>query len=86
MVIKDDSAEKLAMTARESLSSYCYLECKAHCCRKGYLLLTAKEVDLMQNTRKEDLKIIPVQMELDKRGYVFNLGLRADGCPKPKKI
>ncbi len=81
MNIKDAAAEKLAMAARKSLSSYCYSECKASCYRKGYLLLTAKEVSLIKGTHKEDLKILPVQMKTNEKGYVFNLGSRVDGCP-----
>jgi Fe-S-cluster containining protein len=66
------SAEELAMSARESISSYCYEECLAYCCRRGYLLLSEKEADLLQMDIK-DLILMPV----DKR-YIFNL---AKGCP-----
>jgi Fe-S-cluster containining protein len=65
-------AERLAISARESLSSYCYKECLAYCCRKGYLLLSEKEVNLLCLDIK-DLTIMPI----DKR-YIFNLG---KGCP-----
>ena len=85
MVVKDIIAEELAVAARESLSSYCYTECKAYCCRHGYLLLTAKEVELMQDTQKEGLLIIPVEMEVDDRRFVFDLGSRDDGCTNLQK-
>lgn len=78
--IKDAYAEKLAITARASIGDYCHSECKASCCRKGYLLLTAKEVKLL-SARKKDLKTIPVELEIGKRGYVFELGAKNAGCP-----
>jgi Fe-S-cluster containining protein len=74
---KNITSEKLAITARKSLSKYCYTECKAYCCRKGYLLLTAKEVKLIQNTHKKNLKITPT----NKKKYIFNLGSNTNGCP-----
>ncbi len=75
----DVEAEKLAISARESISSYCYTECKAYCCRKGYLLLTAEEVALMRNSCKDDLEMIPT--DANEQRYVFNLGSRVTGCP-----
>ncbi len=80
MIVKDLDAEKLAMKARDSLSSYCYLECSAYCCRRGYLLLSASEVKLMQNTNIKDLKIIPVKTKFERKKYIFNLGLKRNGC------
>ena len=65
-------AEELAIRARESISSYCYTECLAFCCRRGYLLLSEKEVALLCLDIK-DLHIMPI----DKR-YIFNL---SKGCP-----
>lgn len=70
-------AESLAISARESISSYCYNECLACCCRKGYLLLTEEEVNLLQ-LKIKDLTILPI----DKR-YVFNL---SKGCPNLKEF
>lgn len=68
----NSKAEDLAVRARESLSSYCYNECLAYCCRKGYLLLSEPEVPLFQMDIK-DLVIMPID-----RSYIFNLG---KGCP-----
>jgi hypothetical protein len=68
--------ERLAISARKSISSYCYNECLAYCCRRGYLLLSEKEVNLLK-IDITTLKILPV----DKR-YIFNL---STGCPNLKK-
>jgi len=82
MILKDVAAEKLAIIARKSLSSYCYNECKAYCCRRGYLLLSEKEVGLMLNVRKEDLPLMPLRTKTDKKRYIFNLGSKGgNGCP-----
>lgn len=40
-------AEALAKKARRSIWEYCSAECHAYCCRKGYLVLTTKEADLI---------------------------------------
>jgi Fe-S-cluster containining protein len=41
------SPESIAEKARKSLSKFCYEECRAYCCRKGYLVLTKKEAGLI---------------------------------------
>ena len=38
-----DEAHRIAEAARASLSSFCIEECKAYCCRRGYLSVTEKE-------------------------------------------
>jgi Fe-S-cluster containining protein len=77
--MSDASAEKLAVAARESISRYCYMECRAFCCRRGYLLLTGDEVNVMRGARKEDMQVIPTAMDAGE-GFVFDLGA-GDGCP-----
>jgi Fe-S-cluster containining protein len=72
----NSKAEDLAVRARESLSSYCYNECLAYCCRKGYLLLSEPEVTLFHMDIK-DLVIMPIDGT-----YIFNL---SKGCPNLKE-
>jgi len=81
MIIIDNIAEELAITARESLGVYCHTECLAYCCRRGYLLLSADEVGLMRNTCIEDLNIMPQRSDNDAKRYIFNLGAKGLGCP-----
>jgi len=81
VIVQDGIAEKLAIKARASISTYCYTECRAYCCRKGYLLLTAKEVKLIRNVSIKELKMIPVLTALNKKGYVLDLGQKLSGCP-----
>ena len=83
MVIKDVTGEELAIRARQSLSSYCYLKCGAYCCKRGYLVLSEEEVGLIRNTNIEDLKLAPIDTEIadDTKKYMFNLGANDMGCP-----
>jgi Fe-S-cluster containining protein len=76
--------EKLAIAARNSISSYCYKECLAYCCRRGYLLLSANEVGLMNGPKIEDLKIMPKEVDTDASRFIFNIGLKTTGCPNLK--
>ena len=82
-IIEDDAAIKLAVAARESISNYCYTECMAYCCRRGYLLLSEEEVGLMRNTHIEDLKVMPIRPEIqnDAKRYIFSIGAHGKGCP-----
>ena len=65
--------EELANNARASISSYCYTECLAYCCRRGYLLLSDAEVEFFAHTT--ELKKMPF---VDKERHIFNLH---GGCP-----
>jgi Fe-S-cluster containining protein len=40
-------AEILATKARKSINRFCFEECNAYCCRKGYLVLTKEESELV---------------------------------------
>lgn len=69
----DPSIEQLAKEARDSLSEYCYSECRSYCCRKGYLLLTEKEAKLITDKR----------LKQDKDGgYILDFDDDKAGCPR----
>lgn len=40
-------AEQIASKARRALSKYCYEECKAYCCRRGYLTLDESNIQIV---------------------------------------
>jgi len=69
----------LADRAREALSKYCIEECKAYCCRKGYLVLTAEETDLLAGDQKEALQREETIIGMEDGKYSFNLN--KNGCP-----
>ena len=69
--------ERILDEARTSISKFCIEECKAYCCRKGHLTLTAKETDLItQNKTKKFEK----QGIIKKNKEVFSLNL-GKSCP-----
>jgi len=53
--------EKIAKKARKSISKFCSEECRSYCCRKGYLVLTPSQADLVTQKKKkeyEDKKLL----------------------------
>jgi Fe-S-cluster containining protein len=70
----------LANKARESISEYCYQECGAYCCRKGYLTLTDKELSLFLKDKVDEFITNGQLTKTDKR-YCFHLGKLNDPCP-----
>src|SRR3989344_5575527 len=47
--------ETIAQQARKSISSYCINECKAYCCRKGFLVFSSKESSIIPDLQKQQL-------------------------------
>lgn len=73
-------AEKLADEARNSISRYCFEECKAYCCRKGYLIITPEQIDTVLNDKRKELEKKGFVKKLDNGNYSFYLG-NPEGCP-----
>lgn len=64
-------AENVAERARASLSYYCIFECKAMCCRKGFITLNKEEaIRLLGELPEKIIKEITVDL--------------SEGCPKLK--
>lgn len=40
-------SETIANKARGSIGNFCFDECKAYCCRKGFLILNKKQAELI---------------------------------------
>ena len=70
--------ERIANDARRSLSKYCYEECSAYCCRKGYLVLTEKEADIVTQGKKDEMIKEGRIKELKDGKYSMNL---SPNCP-----
>ena len=66
-------SKQLANKARKSISNYCINECSAYCCRKGYLIVSKKELDLIDSGKKGDVK------ELEDGN--FSLNMNKTPCP-----
>lgn len=76
------AAEKLAVKARESISKYCFTECGAYCCRKGYLPMTAKQAKAVGGLEKEELIKKDILTKVEGGSYVLDLWGDTQGCPR----
>jgi Fe-S-cluster containining protein len=74
------NAEKIMEEARNSISTFCDEDCKAYCCRKGYLVLKPDQADLVTQGRKAELLKNKMLKEL-KGNFSLNLSL---DCPSLK--
>lgn len=74
--------EQLSLDARKSISNYCFTECNAYCCRKGYLKLSPKEANLLTNNMNQDFKKKEILISINGGRYVLDLGVQ--GCPQLK--
>ena len=76
-----DKAEEIAERARKSISSYCSEECRAYCCRKGYLVLSGNEACLIAGSDKEYLERKGTLKKLKSGRYSLFLGEKDSPCP-----
>jgi Fe-S-cluster containining protein len=84
-LISSQFAEKLAAKARNSISNYCITECKAYCCRKGYLVLTSKQADLIMDSKNtKDRKCLKKTGKKSNSKIALNLGYNNQDCPSLK--
>lgn len=67
--------------ARKFISKYCINECKSFCCRKGFLIITQKESDLITSGKTEEFEKSGIAIEIDEKSYALDLG---KGCPSFK--
>lgn len=79
---KKIAAEKLAVKARESISKYCFTECGAYCCRKGYLPMTAKQAKVVGGDEKNNLIEKGFLTKIEGGKYVLELWGDTQGCPR----
>jgi Fe-S-cluster containining protein len=77
-------AEKIADKARNSISKYCIEECKAYCCRKGYLVLKPEEVDRVTQGRAKELEEKKILKKLADGKYSLYMGNYDCPCPSLK--
>lgn len=77
-------ANSIANKARKSIGRFCYEECKSYCCRKGYLVLTEKEIKLVTHGRQKELEKTPILKKLDNGKYSLFLGGKDEPCPALK--
>ncbi len=77
-------AEYIANKARKAISKFCYEECHAYCCRKGYLILTHKEADLVTQRHTREMIASKMINELKDGKLSMYMGKTDSPCPSLK--
>ncbi len=72
--------------ARKSIGNFCIEECNAYCCRKGYILINEKQVNLLATENEQiGLKKEDKLRELSFSGkFMLDFSNSLGGCPKLK--
>ncbi len=76
------NVQQLATEARNSISSYCMNECHAYCCRKGYLILSEEELNLLTGDKRTELENKEFIKKQEDGMFSFNLGNHLGSCPQ----
>ena len=76
--------EKIAAQARKALSSYCSAECKAYCCRRGYLTLDDSNIALVSQGMQDELVAKKVITKVKEGRYSLYIGDYENPCPSLK--
>ena len=77
-------AESIAQRARKSISDFCHEECKSYCCRKGYLVMDAKEAGLLTGDRVSEFEADSTLKKTKDGRYSLFLGSLSKPCPRLK--
>lgn len=80
-----EKAEMIARKARKSISRYCYEECNAYCCRKGFLVLNGREINKVTQGRRNELIKLGILKMLPKGSYSLYMGRYDTPCPSLKE-
>jgi len=83
---KFEQAEKIADKARESISEFCMNECKAYCCRKGYIMVNDDQLnEIATKAKQEKLKKEEKITEYSfSQKFKINFTNSLGGCPALK--
>ena len=76
--------EKIAKKARKSISKFCSEECRSYCCRKGYLVLTSSQADLVTQKKKKDYEDKKLLKGIKEGRYSLYIGNKDFPCPSLK--
>lgn len=79
------NAEQIAEKARKSIGKYCIEECKAYCCRKGYLVLEENEVDTITQGKRKELEEKGRLKKIKDGRYSLYMGNSEFPCPSQGK-
>lgn len=77
----DKEALRIANKARNSLGKYCIEECKAFCCRNGYLVFGEESVKIISQDKIKELEKKGILKKLKNGKYSLFLGNFEVPCP-----
>jgi Fe-S-cluster containining protein len=72
---------RLLNKARSSISKFCEEECKAYCCRKGYLVLNQKQIRLILKDKIDLFLKRGLLIKIDENTSSLYLGNYLYPCP-----
>jgi Fe-S-cluster containining protein len=75
------NVDRVLQKARKSISIFCAQECKSYCCRKGYLVLSGKEIDIVTQNRRAELEKKKLLSSLDNGKRSLYMGNYENPCP-----
>jgi Fe-S-cluster containining protein len=79
---QDKDINQLLDDARDSISEYCYTECDAYCCRKGFLILNNEEANLLTDNRISEFEKVGKISKNNEDKFVLDLGKSTGSCPR----
>jgi len=69
---KQKEIDKIISDARKSIGKFCIEECNAYCCRKGYILINERQLNLLVEEKEQiELKKENKLKELSFSGKFF---------------
>ncbi|HIH52177.1 YkgJ family cysteine cluster protein [Candidatus Pacearchaeota archaeon] len=83
---KQKEVNKIISNARKSIGKFCIEECNAYCCRKGYILINERQLNLLVEEKEQiELKKENKLKELSFSGkFMLDFSNYLGGCPKLK--
>ncbi len=74
-------AGQIANKARRSISPFCYDECHAYCCRKGYLVMSKAQANKVTHGKREEFEKRGVLKKMGDDSYSLYMGGSDQSCP-----
>lgn len=74
-------AQRIANKARKSISDYCMNECGSFCCRKGFIVITPREINKVTKKRTDELLKKEILKKLSNGNYSLYMGNYDTPCP-----
>jgi Fe-S-cluster containining protein len=72
--------EEIARRARKSIGQFCMEECKAYCCRKGFLVMTVRQAELLSSGDIDSYVRKSVLHLMENGSYSMDLNVMS--CPR----